>query len=165
VTSEQPLSVAETSLDYQLAIVDFAVGKRVSKGPIGSGRYKADILGGARYWVQRVEIDQDDPVGFEPMIDRRDDWVDAFVGGRIIVDVNEDVALWFRGDVGGFSIGSSSDLTWTLTAMLEVQLSERWFLVAGYRYVEVDWDTGSGLSRVEFDYKIHGPIIGAGIRF
>jgi opacity protein-like surface antigen len=75
------------------------------------------------------------------------------------------VALWFRGDVGGFSIGSSADLTWTLTGMLEVKLSDTWVLIAGYRYVNVDWDKGSRPRRIELDYEIHGPIIGVSIRF
>ena len=75
------------------------------------------------------------------------------------------MAVWFRGDIGGFSIGSSSDLTWTLTAMLELDLSDTWSLAAGYRYVDVDWTKGSGIHRFEFDYKIHGPLLGAIIRF
>ena len=49
--------------------------------------------------------------------------------------------------------------------MLELDLSDTWSLVAGYRYVDVDWSTGSGLGRFDFDYQIHGPIIGASIRF
>jgi opacity protein-like surface antigen len=165
VRSQQPLGVAETDMDYELTIFDIAVGKRLARGPLGNGSWRADLLAGGRYWEQKVEIRQSDPVGFNPMIDRRDDWVDAFVGGRVVLDINEAVALWFRGDVGGFSIGSSADLTWTLTAMLELRLSEAWRLVAGYRYVDVDWDKGSGRRRIELDYKIHGPIIGASVRF
>ncbi|MHC4129782.1 MAG: outer membrane protein [Planctomycetota bacterium] len=165
VKSQHPLGLEETSLDYELTILDFAVGKRIARGPMDSGEWKVDLLGGMRYWAQEVEIKQTDPIGFDPNIDRRDDWVDAFVGGRIILDVNDNVAIWFRGDVGGFSIGSSADLTWTLTAMLEWKLSDTWVLVAGYRYVDVDWDKGSRPTRIELDYKIHGPIIGASIRF
>jgi len=165
VTSQQPLSVAKTDMDYELTILDFAVGKRIAQGPMGSGEWKVGLLAGIRYWDQKVEIKQSDPIGFDPMIDRRDDWVDAFVGGRIILDVNDNVAIWFRGDVGGFSIGTSSDLTWTLTTMLELKLSDTWVLVAGYRYVNVDWVRGSRPRRIEFDYEIHGPLIGASIRF
>jgi opacity protein-like surface antigen len=165
VRSQGPLGTEETSMDYQMTIVDCAVGKRIGRGPIGAGTWRADLLAGLRYWDHKIEIDQTDPVGFDPMIAQSADWIDAFVGGRIILDVNEDVALWFRGDVGGFSIGSSSELTWTLTAMLELELSDTWSLVAGYRYVDVDWETGIGPSRFKFDYEIHGPIIGASIRF
>jgi len=165
VTSQQPLSVAKTDMDYELTILDLAVGKRLGRGPMGAGEWRVDLLGGLRYWEQKVEIKQSDPIGFDPMIDRRDDWVDAFVGGRVILDVNDDVAIWFRGDIGGFSIGSSADLTWTLTTMLEWKLSDTWVLVAGYRYVDVEWDKGSRPRRIEFDYKIHGPIIGVSIRF
>ena len=152
-------------MDYKMTIVDFAVGKRVATGPMGTGAWRADLLGGLRYWDHKVELDQNDPIGFEPTITRSADWVDTFVGGRVILDVNDDVALWFRGDIGGFSIGSSADLTWTLTGMFELKLSDTWFLVVGYRYVNVDWDTGSRPRRIAFDYEIHGPIIGASIRF
>jgi hypothetical protein len=165
VRSRGPLGFEETSMDYQMTIVDCAVGKRIGRGPIGTGAWRADLLGGVRYWDHKVEIDQTDPIGFEPMIAKSSDWVDAFVGGRIVVDVNEDTVLWFRGDIGGFSIGSSSELSWTLTAMLELELSDTWSFVAGYRYVDVDWESGIGPSRFKFDYEIHGPIIGASIRF
>jgi opacity protein-like surface antigen len=155
----------ETSLDYELTLVDVAVGKRIARGPLGSGAWRADLLGGLRYWDQKVEIDQTDPVGLAPSIERDVDWVDAFIGGRIVLDISEDVSIWFRGDIGGFSIGSSSDLTWTLATLLEWNLSDNFALVAGYRYVDVDRTTGSGLSRFDFDYSIHGPIIGGLIRF
>ena len=64
-----------------------------------------------------------------------------------MLDISEDVSVWFRGDVGGFSIGSSSDLTWTLATLFEWNLSDNFALVAGYRYVDVDRTSGSGLSR------------------
>jgi opacity protein-like surface antigen len=155
----------ETSLDYELTLVDVAVGKRIARGPLGTGAWRADLLGGMRYWDQKVEIDQSDPVGLAPSIERDVDWVDAFIGGRIVLDISEDVSIWFRGDIGGFSIGSSSDLTWTLATSLEWKLSDNFALVAGYRYVDVDRTTGSGLSRFELDYSIHGPIVGGLIRF
>jgi hypothetical protein len=165
VKSQHPLGLEKTSMDYELTILDFAVGKRIVRGPMGDGEWRVDLLGGMRYWQQEIQIKQSDPIGFDPNIDRRDDWVDAFIGGRIILNVNDTVALWFRGDVGGFSIGTSADLTWTLTGMLELKLSDTWVFVAGYRYVEVDWDRGSRPRRIEFDYKIHGPLIGVSIRF
>jgi opacity protein-like surface antigen len=155
----------ETSLDYELTLVDVAVGKRIVRGPLGAGSWKADVLGGFRYWGQKVEIDQTDPVGLAPSIERDVDWVDGFIGGRVVLDINEQLSIWFRGDVGGFGIGSSSDLTWTLATMLEWNISDRFALVAGYRYVDVDRTTGSGLSRFELDYSVHGPIIGGIIRF
>jgi hypothetical protein len=166
VPSRGPLNDFEqTAMDYQMTIVDCAVGKRIGRGPIGTGTWRADLLGGLRYWDHKVELDQTDPVGFAPSIARSANWVDAFIGGRIVLDVNDNVALWFRGDVGGFSIGSSSDLTWTLAAMLELDLSDTWSLVVGYRYVDVDRSTGSGLGQFDFDYELHGPIIGATVRF
>jgi opacity protein-like surface antigen len=155
----------KTSIDYELTLVDVAVGKRIVRGPLGTGAWKADVLGGFRYWGQEVEIDQTDPVGLAPSIERDVDWVDGFIGGRVVLDINEQLSIWFRGDIGGFGIGSSSDLTWTLATMLEWNISERFALVAGYRYVDVDRATGSGRSQFELDYSVHGPIIGGLIRF
>ena len=31
--------------------------------------------------------------------------------------------------------------------------------------LDVEWDRGSGPSRVEYDYALHGPLIGASVRF
>ena len=62
VTSQTLLGMEEkTSMDYELTLIDVAVGKRIVRGPLGAGSWRADLLGGLRYWDQKVEIDQTDP--------------------------------------------------------------------------------------------------------
>ena len=38
-------------------------------------------------------------------------------------------------------------------------------VIAGYRYLDVDWEQGSGSSRIGYDWAIHGPILGVNIHF
>jgi len=38
-------------------------------------------------------------------------------------------------------------------------------LLAGYRWLDVDYETGSGRSKFEFDVRMHGPFIGFSIFF
>ncbi|UCC99467.1 MAG: hypothetical protein JSW66_06205 [Phycisphaerales bacterium] len=42
------------------------------------------------------------------------------------------------------------------------QVTNIWF---GYRYLDIDYDTGSGATKLEYDVAMHGPILGASFHF
>lgn len=69
------------------------------------------------------------------------------------------------GDVGGFGIGDASDLTWNLVAGVTYQVSECMDLRAGYRTLDIDYNSGGGPDEFGLDTRFHGPILGMGIRF
>jgi hypothetical protein len=74
VKSQTLLGMEEkTSIDYELTLVDVAVGKRIFVDALGTGAWRVDLLGGLRYWDQKVEINQTDPVGLAPSIERNVD--------------------------------------------------------------------------------------------
>lgn len=92
------------------------------------------------------------------------DWADPLIGVRWSVPVLEDVALDFRGDIGGF--GASSDLTWGLVG--DVRWWAPWtpfdlspYVVLGYRVIAFD---RSPDGRV-VDLQMRGPLLGVGVVF
>ena len=62
--------------------------------------------------------------------------------------------------MGGFGIGSASDLTWSITTYLNYQFSKHWSLAGGYRYLDMDYSRGSGTSKFGLDGSLEGFMIG-----
>ena len=86
-------------------------------------------------------------------------WVDPFVGFRGRVDLNDQLYLTGRGDIGGFGI--SSDCAWNVYGALGVAVSERTCVELGYRYYQVDYERGT----LNYDVATKGPFIGVRIDF
>ena len=70
------------------------------------------------------------------------DWVDAYIGARMRWMLTERIYFGLRGDVGGFGIGSGSDLVWQLFGGVGYQCSERIAVEAGWRHFDMDYDPG-----------------------
>ncbi len=94
-----------------------------------------------------------------------EDWVEPFVGGRVIWSLNDKLAINIAGDVGGFGIGSASDLTWQIKGGVDYKLSKNVTFNAGYRYVELDYSRGSGANEFGIDMRAKGPFVGLTILF
>src|SRR5262245_38723918 len=86
-------------------------------------------------------------------------WVDPIVGINGRIELGSGFALHAEADVGGF--GAASDIEWQVLGGLQYQIAQSIALEAGYRYLAVDFDDGGFL----YDVALHGPIIGAIIRF
>ena len=158
----------DTSLDFKMTIVDMVVAYRVGDWPLESSdtaSLNLDLLAGLIVWDTDLEIRERGPLGFDPGISEQDAWVDFIIGGRIGFNISDKFSASLRGEVGGFGIGSSSDLTWNITLVGEYKLSSKVGVIAGYRYLDVDWEQGSGSSRIGYDWAIHGPILGVNIHF
>ena len=162
------LGTFDTSLGFKVTIVDMAVAYRVGAWPLGSSETTSldlDLLAGLIVWDTDLEISERFPGGFDPGISEQHSWVDFIIGGRVVFNISDKFVASVRGDVGGFGIGSSSNLTWNVTVLGEYKIHPNVGLVAGYRYLAVDWEQGSGLSRIGYDWTIHGPILGVNIQF
>jgi hypothetical protein len=127
--------------------------------------YKAgkrfELLVGGRYTSLEAEVDIFGPVGLRIQEDH--DWLDPFVGARLRVPVGGTWTVTARGDVGGFGVGS--ELTWNAAVHLAVRTSDNLSLAFGYRFLDVDFEEGSGLTRFVYDVQTHGPQVGVGIHF
>ncbi len=174
---------AALSSDYRYWTVELGGMYEVAQWSSGMSPGRAhdtvlELLAGGRYWHQDLDVDVAlagtlNVFGLTVSGSRAlaqsgsIDWVDPFIGARLLWQpaVGEEVAL--RGDVGGF--GAASKFTWQLLA------TYNWFLCVegpltlngylGYRALSVDYETGEGFNRYEFDVLQQGPVMGITGRF
>jgi hypothetical protein len=174
---------ANIDATYQMAIVEagsaYTIWSQGGRGSPGSTAF--DVLAGARWWHQEVDISADLTTTLEfsgprGLTIRRNraiaksggiDWVDPFVGARVQHQLAPGQQIEIRGDVGGF--GAGSQFSWQAIATYNSPLCiVRGIPVDGYvgfRALSADFTQGSGRSRFEWDNVIYGPVIGATMRF
>jgi len=90
-------------------------------------------------------------------------WVDPILGVHLRLDLSESVSLDFRGDVGGFGVGSK--LTWQAFPYLRWRFAKIAALQAGYRILSIDYKHGTGTERVLYDVIELGPQVGVTFPF
>jgi hypothetical protein len=173
----------DISVDYKLVIVEaggaYAIWSRGSQGSPGSTAF--DLLAGARYWHQEVDVSADltatvalsGPLDLTLSRSRAIaksgsvDWVDPFVGARLRQQLAPGQEFVLRGDVGGF--GAGSQFSWQAIATYNSPLCEIHGIpvdgYVGFRALSADFSQGSGRSKFEWDNVIYGPVIGATMRF
>ena len=165
---ETPGGLFQTNVEFSNLITEFGGGYRLGEWSLGAGTGTAlavEVLGGGRY----VRLDGDleiagaGPLGARVDVDGTVDWIEPFVGARLRLILAENLAFVVRGDAGGFGLGSN--LTWSLVASVQTQISRKVTLVFGYRLLDIDYDEGSGTSRFVYDVLMHGPMFGAVLRF
>ena len=159
-------------VDARIGSADFALAYRLLEQRFGNENKQSlafEPYGGLRYTYLREKVDLtvDIPgVGSAGRtLGTSEDWVEPFVGGRVIWGLNDKLAINIAGDAGGFGIGSASDLTWQIKGGVDYKLSENTTLYAGYRYLELDYSRGSGANEFGVDLRAKGPFVGLTILF
>jgi len=84
-------------------------------------------------------------------------WFDPLIAARFIAPLNR-WRLGVSGDVGGFGIGS--DLAWQVYPFVGYRFSRLFELEAAYRWLGMDYETGSGTDMFRYDMVTFGPEIG-----
>jgi opacity protein-like surface antigen len=158
--------------DVRVGMADFGLAYRIFEQQFGDNNEQKltfEPYGGLRYAYLRQKIDLNVTIAgvgsIGTTLGGSEDWVEPFVGGRILWDLNDKIAINLRGDVGGFGIGSASKLTWNLVTGIDYKLSENTSLQAGYRILDIDYSRGSGSNEFGIDVQATGPIIGLTILF
>jgi hypothetical protein len=91
------------------------------------------------------------------------DWWDPIVGANLRLPLGKGFSLNLRGDIGGFGIGS--DLTWQVFPYVSWQFAQWASLQVGYRWLDMNYETGSGASRFKYDMLNQGAQIGFTFHF
>lgn len=168
-----PGGLVSTDLELKMTMLEFGLGYKVWQSGFGDGynqRLSLDLLGGGRYMNLKSELDiipngpLADVVG-KRKFSRRNDWVDPIIGFRVNWEIDRKFLIGARADIGGFSVGDSSDLVWNLVAGVDYKLSESTGISAGYRILDIDYDTGSGIDKYGINAQFRGPIFGLNIIF
>ena len=118
-----------------------------------SEKLDLDVVAGARYFKMEpyMEISPlPQPISDSGSV------TDGIIGLRGEYDINEKWYMPFQFDVGG----GDSDVTWQAFAAVGYRY-ENFDLIAGYRHMEWELDTGAPLK----DLSMSGPIIGAMFKF
>ena len=87
------------------------------------------------------------------------DWLDPIVGFRVSADVTDRISLMALGDIGGWSAGTASSLTWQGMLGGSFDLSEHWSITAAYRALGLN--RGTAIRNT----ILYGPQFGAVFRF
>lgn len=160
-TSPVPLSIDivqwQIDLGLGLRVIDTEL---VNEGSDPS-RLQIDLLGGGRYQYLKEEL----KIGASPTLGASEDWFELFVGGRLVLQVNDKLSLRLRGDAGGFGLGDASDLTWNVWAGIGYRINQKMELLVGYKAQGFDYSTGSGPSQFGGDWEIQGLSLAMVFRF
>lgn len=173
-------TTANTAATYSLAIFEAGGLYELHRWPGSEDSSTAlDALLGFRIWNQSLDVNLDvlgtvdfsrlgfqRGIGFSTAGAGNLTWVDPVVGLRLRHQFTPAQKIVLRGDIGGF--GFQSSITWQASALYSyVWQFSGYQLVAGvgYRALGVNYSTGSGNAVSAIDMVLHGPIIGAAIRF
>ncbi len=156
-------ALGEGEFEFDEGFFELGLAYAVIDKPIGgdeSRRFRLEPLAGARIYYLDLELSFDD-AAIKASGDEL--WVDGFGGLRASVDVAERLNLFGRFDIGA----GGSDFAWNavLGADLKLGKHKRISLLGGYRWLDVDYENGSGDSKFQFDVLMHGPFLGLGFTF
>ncbi|TFH38635.1 MAG: hypothetical protein E4G95_03110 [Bacteroidia bacterium] len=90
-------------------------------------------------------------------------WFDPVLITRFSTDIKDKWLFQFRGDIGGFGLGS--DLTWQLQAYAGYRFTNLFQLTAGYRILSTDYHKGADSNQFIFNVNEFGPVIRFGFNF
>jgi hypothetical protein len=127
------------------------VGYRIADGK----RVKVDALFGIRYWHVSTDFTLQ-PVQIIGGISQSANWVDAVAGGRIILALSPKAFIGVAGDAGGGSARSD----WQGAGFLGYKISPKWVMLAGYRYLSINYRP-NGKAQFVYDVNMPGLVIGA----
>ncbi len=101
-----------------------------------------------------------------PAIDESDSktWFDPLIAARFSVPFeNSKWQLRIRGDIGGFGIGS--DIAWQVYPLVGYRFSRLFEMALAYRWLGMEYETGSGDDLFAYDVVDFGPEIGLVFHF
>ena len=113
---------------------------------------------GVRYNQLSTEIDLQ---GIGRSTSGKVEWWDPFIGGILTLPIGERWNFQFHADIGGFAIGSASDLSWQLEMLVNWSFAPRTALMLGYRWLSIDYDHNGFV----YDVLSQGPQLGITMRF
>jgi hypothetical protein len=151
-----------TSMGLQVGFFEFGGMYRLGPVSLGqAGRLAFEPLAGGRVMWTHASIS-----GPAQKVSGSADVIDPIVGGRITYLITDTIDLSFRGDVGGFGISDSqSNLTYNLIAGVSWRFAEHWSAFAGWRYMNIDLEKGSGARTRKVDVELNGPVVAVTFAF
>jgi hypothetical protein len=154
--------VTELDVTTRMWFVEFGLEYRLLDTTRMGRGVTLDAYAGGRYSSLDLDLD----TRGAPSFNQSKDWIDPIVGGQATFEVTPRFFIVVRGDVGGF--GAGSDFAWSALGLLGYGwqgLGLDWAVLAGYKALGQDYESGSGRQRFRWDTTMHGPIVGLRVRF
>ena len=143
---------AELDIDFTNQLAELGAGYRVATW----GNTDVEPIIGARWTSQELK---NQVRGGPVLVDVSENWWDGFVGVRLWTRFNDKWTLASRGDIGA----GGSDFIWNVSFILDYQFRKWGSVFLGYRWLDYDYDSGSGPDRYAYKALQQGPL--AGIAF
>jgi outer membrane receptor protein involved in Fe transport len=137
------------------------IGLAVDFGYALSERFT--LLAGLRYTDLDTQIKASGPLGNTLSGEDQQSWVDPVIGAKYSWPLSDRWSATLRGDFGGFGVGSEFAMQGIAT--LRWQVSPRTGVLLAYRYLEMDYEDGSGDDFFMYDMTISGPAMGVVFTF
>lgn len=141
----------EGKVEIELIIADALIGYELEN--------EFGIYAGARYYDQDITIIPDT---LPTTISLGDDWTDFILGARFRTPVGEKWSL--AGRLDG-AVAGDSDSAWYLQGAFMRHFGETMHLDLGWRYYDVDYASGTGVSVFKWDVAHSGPVVGFSWQF
>ncbi len=138
------------------------VGAYATYAVIDEKDLRVDVGSGVRYVDMTVDtqlVGQDPDPNASFSVDGS--YADFLLAARAKYYITEKLFTVAYGDVGGFGIGDSSDLTWQGSIGLGYQISERWASRNGFRYLSMERE----FNGVDVTTEVYGPFLGVQYSF
>jgi len=91
------------------------------------------------------------------------DWVDPYVGVRLMTPGAGSWRFGFLGAVGGFGVGS--DFAWQAFPQAGYRVSELFEITGGFRAIDMDYEGGDGDATFVYDMTTYGGQLGGRFHF
>jgi len=151
-------SVGETALSYDV----YASRCLVANMPA----LTVAVLAGARDTYLRSIVDLEvSTLGRTKTFssDKSTDWVDPFVGWRVLWRPGEKWTTSIITEFGGFTV--NSDFLFNMDLEAKYKFSKCYYLNFGYSVLYTDYSTGSGNQKFAYNMWNYGPFLGVGVEF
>ncbi|MBK9387588.1 MAG: hypothetical protein IPN34_22465 [Planctomycetes bacterium] len=157
--SSQSTRVGELDVELVQAFTEVGVAYQLVDEKLGGGwQLTAEPLAGARFQYLELEIDLQ---GSGRQGSGDEFWVDAFGGLRFRLGEERGLGIIGRFDAGG----GGSDAAWNALAGIDWSIADWLALSAGYRWLSIDYASGSGSDRTAYNVLQLGPFLGLTLRF
>jgi len=138
-------------IGFKNRMMELGAGYRVAQ----LGEADLEIIGGGRWVEQELKVSG---VPLPPLssLSTKEDWWDLFAGVRLWAPLSDKWSFIGRVDYGA----GGSDGTWNLAGMFDYRFKEWGSVFMGYRWMDFDYESGSGLDRYAYDATQQGPLAG-----
>jgi hypothetical protein len=127
------------------------------------GKSPIDVMGGARYamigWDIDIELSRPPLSSGAQVLDEKNDWIDPYIGARILKPLSKRWSLSGYGDVGGLGVGSKLTMQGLVTARFD--FTEHIGGSLAYRAILEDYDKNG----FTYDMVNAGPMLGIAFRW